>query len=139
MIRYLKAFWITLKMTLRGEKPQVRHAALRQWIAEATVLCDAAIEALPAELQTMRFKIEGRQTTPNTILGSVRHHLTEEYIYLLTHETQYSLTGIYASNVNDQYHVECLLKALEGQPVITSVGMLLECLNKIPSTNSENA
>lgn len=146
ILRYIRAFWKALGMTLRGETPpRPPYAPLRVWIDEAGKLATAAVAAAeqggmdPAARRAFTVRIEGRDMSLHTILETVRHHTGEEYPYLLRHLTNHSITAIYASNMNDQFYVARLADddRLAGHDLLAALARLRDHLHQIPSTNSE--
>jgi len=85
-------------------------------------------------------KIEGREMTTLTILKAVAYHNKEEYPYLLHNLTEHSLTAIYASNMNDQFHVmrlrDSAVVADASEAVQQAIAALSDHLNNIPPSNS---
>jgi hypothetical protein len=150
MIRYIRAFFIALAMTLRGEQPlstgERRYPPLATWLKTAQghmQQVDAALATanLPtAARKGMAVKVDGRTTNVDALLGAVRHHLNEEYPHLLRDLTEHSLTGIYASNLNDQYWLE---EILANTSLPASVTATLEALQNhlgaIPPSNALEA
>ncbi len=145
MMRYIRAFFIALRMTLRGEGPPPRsYEALWQWIETGqqylkSVYAAAESSGLDAaQRKALKLHIEGRDVSIHTILGAVQHHLQAEYPYLLRDLTHYSVTGIYASNMNDQFLVSRLAESeyLENEVLRGAVMHLREHLSSIPPSNS---
>lgn len=126
MMRYIRAFFTALAMTLRGEKPRSagerRYPALADWLrggqaqvaAVYTALDAAGLDA--AARQQVAVRVDGRATHADALLGAVRHHLDAEYPHLLRDLTAYSVTGIYATNLNDQYWLDEILKQADLPP-----------------------
>ncbi len=145
MLRYIRAFFIALKMTLRGEKIQPSpYAPLIAWMERGAVLLTAVYAAADKNgldktaRQKMTLKLEGRDLSLQTALAGVEHHLRQEYPYLLKNLTEHSITGIYASNLNDQFRIMRLRDAdfLANQPSLReAVSQLSEHLNAIPPSN----
>jgi len=145
MIRYLRAFWIALQMTLRGEAPpDDPNAALSQWIKQGMRLVDAVIKAADsrqldtAARKTVKVRVDGRDTNVEVVLATLSHHLNEEYPYLLSHVTRNNVNAIHASNLNDVYRVSALigLPALKDALIQQSLTNLKAHLEKIPPQNS---
>ncbi len=151
MMRYIRAFFKALAMTIRGEKPQTagerRYPPLAAWLQTAQGQVATVYEALDAAnmdasaRQQIEVKVDGRVTHMDALLGAVRHHLDEEYPYLLRDLTEHTLTGIYASNLNDQYWLaEILANADLPQTVAAPLRSLHAHLEAIPPSNTlENA
>jgi hypothetical protein len=141
MIRYARAFFIALRMTLTGqtEPPNARHPQLSAWILEGIKRVDAVYHAAdqhrldkPAR-QAIIVRIDGRDTSMEVILGTIRHHLDVEYPYLLRDAPRHYLLAIEASNFNDQYWVERLIAAPQVHPSIqTALQQLKTHLDSMP-------
>lgn len=140
-MRYIRAFWIALLMTLRGEKPQIRFARLHEWIHQSKQLLDEVVTLADQnnfgkrERKQLMLKLDGRDMTMQTVLDAVQHHLGEEYPYLLNNITEHSVTAIYASNMNDQYYVMRLRDdpAIQQNPTLReAISKLSQHLNSIP-------
>ncbi len=143
-MRYIRAFFTALRMTLRGEKPPTSpHAPLIAWIRQADQLVNDAYQAAEssgitkAHRQKIILRIDSRNMSAETILATVRHHTSTEYPHLLRNMTKYSILAIYASNLNDQYFVSRLKEASELQaPAIKQVVERLSAhLDSIPPSN----
>ncbi len=140
--RYLRAFVIAFKMTLRGEQPgALKYAAFVDWTRQAVLLVDAVYAAADSGgmseslRRTIRLRLDGRDMNMETILAALRHHFTQEYPYLLRHDIAHNLTAIYASNMNDQYWLARLRDAepLQDSPVRAAAAVLIAHLDAIPS------
>jgi hypothetical protein len=147
MLRFIRAFFIALKMTLRGETPPpLPYQALRDWIEQGQELSQAAVatadeSGLDAEQRkTITVIVDGREHSLETILQAVHYHLTTEYPYMLQHLTRHTVTAIYASNMNDQYAVDRVsnVPGLKDNPTGGAVNALRDHLNAIPQSNSLN-
>lgn len=144
MRRYLRAFMVALRMTLRGEQPPPpKHAELRLWMKEALRLTDAVLSSadvhrMPLKVrEELRLIIDRRPISMETILKGVRYHLTEEYPHVLKNDEAYGLTVIYSSNLNDQFRVARLAETLENPPVKAAAQALAAWLAAIPPTLNE--
>ncbi|MEQ8672540.1 MAG: hypothetical protein RLP44_25105 [Aggregatilineales bacterium] len=140
-MRYIRAFWITLLMTLRGEKPQLRYARLREWINQSSTQLEHVMMIADQsgfgkrERKQLSLKLDGRDTTMQTVIDALKHHLGEEYPYLLNNITEHSVTAIYASNMNDQYFVMRLRDESaiqQNAPLHEAISKLSQQLNSIP-------
>jgi hypothetical protein len=143
LTRYIRAFIGALGMTLRGESvPVPKYSALRQWMEQAALLVDEVYSAADiVEMnrdtrQALKLTLDGRSISMETILATIRHHMREEYPYLLRHETQHNLTAIYASNMNDRYWAAKLLGAVESEVLKQAIGELSAHLDNIPPSNT---
>jgi hypothetical protein len=146
MWRYIRAFFLALAMTVRGETPQTpaqkQYPRLFEWMARAQTALDAVFEVAgragfdEAARKAVALTVDGRETSVETLLQGIRYHLREEYPYVLRHLTEYSLTGVYAANINDAYWVRTMSEA-ENVPddVQASLVSLAEVLEGIPPSN----
>ncbi len=141
MIRYLRAFWVALMLTIRGQTPTRRYQRLWDWIDSAVPLTQAIDEACEksgldkAQRQQTRLTLDGRETSMQTVLNTFKHHFTEEYPYLLNNLTEHSITAIYASNMNDQYFISRLHDSepiVQNDTVLQAISRLGEHLGNIP-------
>jgi hypothetical protein len=141
LIRYLRAFFIALSMTLRGVKPApVRHSALRTWMEQTKVHVEqltrqadaAGLDA--AGRKALKVRVDGRDVSVESVLAAVRYHAEEEYPYLLAHETEHSLTAITAANLNDVYAVSKLHDIPEVTLVAGPLQTLKAHLEQIPES-----
>jgi hypothetical protein len=150
MWRYVRAFFKALAMTIRGEKPlspaERLYPRLFDWLREGQQRVEAVYTAADgaglglAQRNALQVTIDGRQHSLETLLGGVRYHLAQEYPYMLQNLTEHTLTGIYASNLNDQYWVTTLATA-EGVPssVQQALNALAQHLSAIPPSNDLGA
>jgi hypothetical protein len=139
MIKTIRAFFVALGMTLRGQTPPPRrHAALWAWIQQAERLIEAAYQAAQqgglddSRRKSITVKVDGRARSMESILGTVRFHLREEYPYLLKNETEHSLTAIQASNLNDHYAVLRLSESAEAGGMRAALESLAAHLESLP-------
>lgn len=139
-MRYIRAFFLALWMTIRGEKIVRPYEPLWAWAEKTPQLVQAVYRA--ADQHHMRedtrkkitLKIEGRDVSIQTILSGIEFHAKQEYPYLLEHLTDHTITAIYASNMNDQFHVRRLLDA-DLLPEQQALATLNEHLASIPPSN----
>ena len=112
MLRYVRAFWKALLLTLRGqqiESTPLRQPQIHAWMREGVKLVDAVRTAQERagttleERKAFTLRIDKRDVALDTALQTIRHHLTTEYAYLLKNYTKHSVMTIQASNLNDQY------------------------------------
>lgn len=146
MMRFVRAFFIALKMTLRGEKPPaLSYQPLIDWIEQGKKLADDALAAAEKGSlmrdDPLTLKIDGREQTIRTVLSAVHYHLSTEYPYMLRHLTQHSITAIYASNLNDQYAVASLREneRVSSSPAARAIAALSDHLNAIPPSAEMDA
>jgi hypothetical protein len=112
IVRYARAFWKALLLTLHGQQiasTPLNEPQIHAWMREAVRLADAVRAAQERAGVTLEERkawilhIDKRDLALDTALQTIRHHLTTEYPYLLKHYTKYSVMTIQASNLNDQY------------------------------------
>lgn len=141
MQRYVRAFFLAVKLTLRGESPPPRpYEPLRRWLDAVQAQVAATYQAADRHgmdhtaRQKIAIRADGRDMSMQVILDTIAYHASDEYPYLLRDFTEHSITAIYASNMNDQFYVACLLsaEALQGSPVLESLSRLAQQLNAIP-------
>lgn len=146
MLRYIRAFWTALRMTLRGDRPPVSpYASLSEWMEQAANLADAVIRAAnsrqldTAALKTIKVRIDGRDTNVEVVLALIKHHMNEEYPYLLRHLTRNNINAIHAGNLNDVYHVTTLidLPILQDAVIRQALTRLKDHLEAIPPQTSQ--
>ena len=136
MMRYIRAFFTALRMTIRGEKVILPYKRLHDWLTEAEKHSAAALEAVEAADQ-ITVKVDGREQDVQTILKAVHYHVAEEYPYLLDNLTEHSITAIYASNMNDQYALARLTEDATLSQAATQqvIERLNQHLHNIPPSN----
>jgi hypothetical protein len=125
--RYIDAFFIALRMTLRGETPQPppRDPALAAWLRDGLPLLDAVYTAADgaglrrAQREALTLRIDGREMKLETLLGTLRFHLAQEYPSLLRQPGQHNLLAIRAGCMNDRYWVS----KLRAEPALQQGGL----------------
>lgn len=114
MFRYIRAFFVALKITLTGEElPQAPTASppLSQWRENSLAILQTVYDAAQAagltrpEREKIKLHIEGRDMSVEMVLATIRYHLTDEYPFLLRNITQNHIMAIYATNMNDHFWV----------------------------------
>lgn len=145
MLRYIRAFFLALRMTARGETPPPHpYQPLLDWtrripelVADVYSQADRA-GVNQAARAAIRLRLDGREMSMQTILAAVAFHGREEYPHLLRDITQHSVTAIYASNLNDRYYVEQLAASddLPAGPLRDSVACLRDHLDAIPDSRT---
>lgn len=144
MFRYIRAFFVALKLTLQGEQislmNQTDHPALAHWAETSGQLVRKVLKTcetggFPLEARkAITVQADGRTLTMETILQAVHYHATQEYPHLLKHGGDHGLTAIYASNLNDQYYVLRLSETLKADAVLMhEIQTLLHHLEAIPA------
>lgn len=143
-MRYVRAFFVALWLTLRGRQTEASpHAPLEAWIARSAELSKAVIKVADATgmkqaiRQQAKLKLEGREQSMESILATVQYHAEQEYPYLLENFTDHSITAIYAANMNDQFSVSRLQEAdfMADDALKQAISRLNEHLSSIPATN----
>ena len=136
--RYWRAFWLALKLTLRGQ-PQLppvreRYPQFTTWW-QGTIERVAAVEQIAQasgiDASTMMIHVDKRDTSMATILAAVRYHAEQEYPYLLRQEDQYNPITLNALNLNDRYLVLRLAEQV-SEPLKTAVETLRSHLDAMP-------
>jgi hypothetical protein len=143
-MRYLRAFLVTLNLMRRGIKPApVRHAELFAWMAQTRSLVDQTLGAADAaglgsaQRKALKVRVDGRAVSMESVLAGVLYHAAEEYPYLMTRETELSLTAVKATNLNDVYALSRLAELPESAPLQAPMHTLKTHLEQIPeSVNS---
>jgi hypothetical protein len=124
-MRYVRAFFTALRMTLRGETyTPAPPSPLLAWIDEAARVLNVCLAAADqqgfdqAAREGLTLVIDRRTISAQTILMGVRYHLTKEYAYL---------------NLNDQYALERLSQHEALPPRLkTPLEQLITTLKAIP-------
>lgn len=136
MIRYLRAFWIALKITLTGQAvlPNSPRPTLSAWVLAGLKHLDTLDSALSPQQREIRLRIDGRDTRLDVLLRAMRHAWQTEYPYLIHHVTKNNLAVIEAAHFNHAYWVEKMLAApaLQNTPVIDQLQQLSKHLSLIP-------
>jgi hypothetical protein len=140
-LRYIRAFFRALILTLRGQKPptveaEERYASLLAWCKETMARLDsanAAIDQNSVETKLVVMHIEGRDVSLEHALSVVRYHAAREYPHLIRSGDHQTLTAIHALNLNDRFLIT-RLSEYEGLPtsVKTALDSLGEQLANIP-------
>ena len=115
MIKFLRAFWQALRLTLRGETLTPTHFhPLEIWIEAGLGKLTAVFETAEADavdLDALQLRIDGRMTSLERTLQMARHNLVNEYPRLIRLDDPYSMMVVQSSNMNDQYRVSQFLAA----------------------------
>lgn len=112
MMRFARAFFKALSMTLRGETLTPPHyRPLEAWIREGSHKVTHVVSLADAERidqqarEALQLKLDGRLTSLEQTLQMARHNLNEEYPRLIRLDDPYSMVVVQSSNMNDQYRV----------------------------------
>jgi hypothetical protein len=139
--RYIRAFVVALRMTVRGEKPPpLRHPEFYAWIREMVVLVDRVIAAADQsglDQTAIVVRLDSRPMSLEKVLQILRYHAAQEYPSLLrTSATRrFNLSAIHATNMNDQHWLSRLRQesALQNPDIQAALARLSDHLNTIPS------
>jgi hypothetical protein len=113
-LRYVRAFFRALSLTLRGHKPptleaEERYVGLMNWSRETLIKLDAvsaAVRQSGLDARVVVQHVEGRDVSLEYVLSVVRFHLTREYPQLIRSGDLHTSTAIQAMNFNDQHLVK---------------------------------
>ncbi|GAB4522575.1 MAG: hypothetical protein OHK0046_35300 [Anaerolineae bacterium] len=138
-MRYIRAFFTALRITIRGEQPS-GFVQLVRWIEATPEMVKAVYTAAEAQglnkahRQALVTVVDGRDTGLQTALAAVEYHARQEYPYLLKNLTEHAITAIYATNLNDQYAVQrfAQLPELVGTPAGQALAALEKHLTSLP-------
>ena len=136
--RYMRAFFIALRMTLRGETPPPSpHTALHEWMSQGVQRVDHLLELAARHAvgpAAVVLKVDMRSISMATILQIVRYHLAEEYPVLLREAPSQSMTILHATNLDDHHRLTRLENApeLSGTPLPQFVAALGAHLEAVP-------
>jgi hypothetical protein len=116
--RYLRAFALALRFTLRGDKPPLlqvneRYPQLAAWWQKTITLLDALDRSAAAngiDQAALRVRVDKREISMTTILATVRYHAEREYPHLMAYGDQYNSLTLQALNLNDRHLVQSLIE-----------------------------
>lgn len=139
----IQALFEALALTLRGETRDAatRYPQLNAWVQQGLGLVQQALQTADASgfdearRRAITVRVEGRDTSMQTILAATQHNLTREYPLLLETKYEHNLTTLYAMNLNDQYRVTQLAQAeaVQAQPAMQqAIAALAAHLADIP-------
>lgn len=137
--RILRALFLALKLTMRGKRIAPEHPAVAMWAREAAGRVDAVYRAAEAnglgatERKAILLHLDKRDISMETILASVKHHVTVEYVKLLLDSTPHTFVAIYASNLNDRYRVAQLCEEVKQPAIQAPLKGLSEHLDRMPT------
>jgi len=131
---YVRAFVVSLKMTMRGEKPEslqaeADHAPLFGWFRQTVVLTTAAENAASTaalDLQTIILRLDSRDTSLKMVLDGVRFHAAQEYPMLIRQRSKYAILAVQATNLNDRY---ALVRFIESPQLSDALRQPLQALS----------
>jgi hypothetical protein len=127
-MRYIRAFFIALKLTLTGQVPQPRPIEI--WVSEARQKLTRIQALADAENTAVTVRIDRRDMTMQTILQIIAFHLDEEYPRLLQQPD--GLNYIYATNLDDHFRLTRLEAELPESPLRQAVTDLSDHLQAVP-------
>lgn len=112
MMRYARAFFKALQMTIKGESIVPTHyQPLEIWIDAgmqklAHVITTTDNHGLSqTERQAIQLKLDGHVTSLEQTLQMVRHNFVNEYPKLIQYDDSYTMMVVQSCNMNDQYRV----------------------------------
>jgi hypothetical protein len=140
--RYTRAFWVALRMTVRGEQyaPSTGNP-ITLWINQYHQLVEAVGRAADqngidqAVRKQIKLRLDGRQMNLETALLTLKFHASDEYPSLLRQGTGRGVQNtLYATNMNDRYWVEKIMEApeLQQSDIQTALSTLGTHLENIP-------
>jgi hypothetical protein len=142
MMRYWRAFWGALRLTLRGEQaPTPKLPAIVVWSRELERRMDDVLRAAErdglneAARRTLKLRLDGRSISLETALQTIRYHAAQEYPSLLQNNIgARSLNAIYASNMNDRYWLNTLFshEHLQSPLVQAALARVAEHMDAVP-------
>ncbi len=145
LTRTIRAFFLALKMTLKGEALQpaeLRYPQLDAWRKRALQLANAVLQTATingmdhAAREAFTVMINHRPMSMEVILQATRHNMHLEYPMLMEARIGHNLTTLYAMNLDDGYRVSQLATADELDPTIkAALRELAEHLQAIPPSN----
>ena len=132
MKRYIRAFVLALRFTLRGEQPPLLQVRERQpelvaWWQRTIQLVsevERAAAAQGVDGTKLMIHADKRDVSMKTILATVKYHAEREYPYLIVQNDQYSPMTLQALNLNDRYLIMKLVNEVD-----TSLKTVVEALN----------
>jgi hypothetical protein len=146
LTRTIQAFFEALKLTLQGNTldAPTRYPRLSAWADTGvkltrSVFASADTNGLSEERRKqLSLRVEGRDTSMQTILAAVEHNLTREYPMLMETLYEHNLTTLYAMNMNDQYRVSQLAESglVQSEPTRQAIQALADHLRQIPPSKA---
>lgn len=144
-MRYIRAFFKALKLTLRGksiELDPIRYPKLQDWVKRGVDLTDiiyrvSAQNSMDEKARkNLILHLDGRDWSMELILSSVRYHMGMEYPSLLEAVIEHNVTTLYALNLDDRYRVSQLAETEVLQAdVQEAIQALANHLQTIPSSH----
>ena len=138
-MRYIRAFFTALTLTLKGEIPE--PDPLQVWMEQGRVhlkKVTTASNAHSLDPSAVIVRIDRRDISMKTILDAVQFHLTDEYPQVLQHFGMEGINVIYASNLDDHYRLVRLADTpeLQDTPVQQAVNALSDHLEAVPRVDN---
>jgi hypothetical protein len=137
--RYLRAFGLALKLTLRGQTLPLpvreRYPQLAAWWAgtvERIETVEQTAKASGVDMAALTIRVDKRDTSMATIIAAVRYHAEQEYPYLLRQDDPYNPITLSAINLNDRYLLMRLAEQV-AEPVKAAVETLRTHLEELPT------
>ena len=141
--RYVRAFVVALRFTLRGEKPPLlqvreRYPQVAAWWEQTVKLIsvvEGAAKANHLDAAALKVHVDKRDVSMATILATVKFHAEREYPYLLMRSDQFDQMTLQALNMNDRYLILRLAETVDAS-LKAPVDALSTHLEQIPLQNS---
>ncbi len=131
LARYLRAFVGAARMTLRGEVVQGvqdPYPNLTAWWRGIIELTDAVTRTAdsnglpkPAREKVI-LRVEGRDTSMQTILAAVRFHAAEEFPLLMRRQDEFNYLTLQATVINDRFLIFKLAQ-VESLPAAVKIAI----------------
>lgn len=143
-VKYSRGLWKTLVLLLRGGKlPEEANIHYRRWAERTAALVTAVLSASDKvgiseeKLEGIKVKVDGRDISLQTTLRGIAYHAKEEYVYLLKHLTDNSLTTIHATNLNDEYALSRFIESglIYEDSILVMLDNLHNHLKQVPNKN----
>lgn len=139
--KYVKAFVVALRLTLRGEKPPLlrvrdEYPDLAAWWSETVVLVKAIERAADANgldaaaRAKFTVHVDSRDVSMATILSTIRYHAEHEYPFLMAHNDEFNPVTLQAININDRFLILRLNETV-AETLKPSVKALSDHLEKL--------
>ena len=144
-MRYIRAFWQALILTIRGKTISSPKTEFDQWCQKSTKLLEQVEQSLIDQVEQptegVELKIDGRTTTAKVVLDILKHNLSEEYPRLLALQDEYQNLVIQATNVDDQHRIQKLqeVAVFQNPNIQTKLKELVAHLDKMPIQHQPNA
>ncbi len=141
--RYVRAFALALRYTLRGDKPPLlkvrdQYPDLAAWWNQTVRLVEAVerqASASHVDPAALILHIDRRDISMATILQTIRYHAEREYPHLMANDDPYGALTLQATNFNDRHLVQQLAQNIDAA-LKPSVEALAGHLGNMPNNSS---